>query len=245
MERLQAYNRKQRAVSPVIGVILMVAITVILAAVIGAFVLQIGDQGATAPRTSFETAQTTVFYQTPRGSANNTVVDVEHIGGDTITYDELELRVNGNSSVWGEEEDGWQYGGGRMKYTGDPSTTHFTASMCLKNTNCGYIPVEPAPDLRETLGTNEPTELTAGESMDIVYYQYINDELVDVTKTASGYGEADYYVDTPKGGVSLLREWGVAHSVNAPNINTSDRVTVVWESSSGKKTQTLFEYTVQ
>ncbi|MDX1747991.1 MAG: type IV pilin N-terminal domain-containing protein, partial [Halobacteriales archaeon] len=31
------------AVSPVIGVILMVAITVILAAVIGAFVLGIGD----------------------------------------------------------------------------------------------------------------------------------------------------------------------------------------------------------
>ncbi len=33
-----------RAVSPVIGVILMVAITVILAAVIGTFVLGLGDQ---------------------------------------------------------------------------------------------------------------------------------------------------------------------------------------------------------
>lgn len=36
-------NRNDRAVSPVIGVILMVAITVILAAVIGAFVLGLGD----------------------------------------------------------------------------------------------------------------------------------------------------------------------------------------------------------
>ncbi|WP_076143218.1 type IV pilin [Natrinema saccharevitans] len=35
----------QRAVSPVIGVILMVAITVILAAVIAAFVLDMGDPG--------------------------------------------------------------------------------------------------------------------------------------------------------------------------------------------------------
>ncbi|RDZ52722.1 type IV pilin [Haloferax sp. Atlit-4N] len=42
------------AVSPVIGVILMVAITVILAAVIGTFVLGLGDQvGDTAPQASF------------------------------------------------------------------------------------------------------------------------------------------------------------------------------------------------
>ncbi|ELZ73507.1 MULTISPECIES: type IV pilin [Haloferax] len=41
------------AVSPVIGVILMVAITVILAAVIGTFVLGLGEQTATAPQASF------------------------------------------------------------------------------------------------------------------------------------------------------------------------------------------------
>jgi flagellin-like protein len=35
------------AVSPVIGVILMVAITVIMAAVIGTFVLALGDAGET------------------------------------------------------------------------------------------------------------------------------------------------------------------------------------------------------
>ena len=42
------------AVSPVIGVILMVAITVILAAVIAAFVLGLGDTNDVAPNTSFE-----------------------------------------------------------------------------------------------------------------------------------------------------------------------------------------------
>ncbi len=42
---------EDRAVSPVIGVILMVAITVILAAVIGTFVLGLGDQvQSTTPR---------------------------------------------------------------------------------------------------------------------------------------------------------------------------------------------------
>ena len=41
------------AVSPVIGVILMVAITVILAAVIASFVLGLGDQNNPAPTVSF------------------------------------------------------------------------------------------------------------------------------------------------------------------------------------------------
>ncbi|TKX40991.1 type IV pilin [Halorubrum sp. SD690R] len=39
----KAFQDSERAVSPVIGVILMVAITVILAAVIGTFVLGLGD----------------------------------------------------------------------------------------------------------------------------------------------------------------------------------------------------------
>ncbi|QRV14716.1 type IV pilin [Haloterrigena salifodinae] len=42
-------NEEERAVSPVIGVILMVAITVILAAVIAAFVLDMGDSMGSGP----------------------------------------------------------------------------------------------------------------------------------------------------------------------------------------------------
>lgn len=46
-------GEQDRAVSPVIGVILMVAITVILAAVIGTFVLDLGDKvGQSAPQAS-------------------------------------------------------------------------------------------------------------------------------------------------------------------------------------------------
>ncbi|TKX64810.1 type IV pilin [Halorubrum sp. GN12_10-3_MGM] len=43
MKLSNQFNGQDRAVSPVIGVILMVAITVILAAVIGTFVLGLGD----------------------------------------------------------------------------------------------------------------------------------------------------------------------------------------------------------
>ncbi len=64
-----------RAVSPVIGVILMVAITVILAAVIGTFVLGLGDQvQSTTPQASFgfDTAD------------NKQYVNITHESGDTI-----------------------------------------------------------------------------------------------------------------------------------------------------------------
>ena len=47
---------EDRGVSPVIGVILLVAITVILAAVIGAFVLGLGNDFGNRPRTLSETS---------------------------------------------------------------------------------------------------------------------------------------------------------------------------------------------
>ncbi|MEF8872712.1 MAG: type IV pilin N-terminal domain-containing protein, partial [Haloarculaceae archaeon] len=54
MELKQLFNDDD-AVSPVIGVILMVAITVILAAVIATFVLGLGEQVSdTAPQASFD-----------------------------------------------------------------------------------------------------------------------------------------------------------------------------------------------
>jgi len=71
------------AVSPVIGVILMVAITVILAAVIATFVLGLGDQVSnTAPQASFSTDY----------DGNNNYVTVTHDGGDSIKASNLYFR---------------------------------------------------------------------------------------------------------------------------------------------------------
>ena len=67
------------AVSPVIGVILMVAITVILAAVIASFVLGLGDQNNPAPTTSFD-------FNT---DISNESVTVSHEDGDEISSDNL------------------------------------------------------------------------------------------------------------------------------------------------------------
>ena len=71
-----------RAVSPVIGVILMVAITVILAAVIGSFVLGLGNSvQQTAPNANFQFDYTEVNNN---NNSTNYDVTATHTGGDTI-----------------------------------------------------------------------------------------------------------------------------------------------------------------
>jgi flagellin-like protein len=80
---------EERAVSPVIGVILMVAITVILAAVIGAFVLGIGGSQEAAPQASlsfdFEQGSTSGWD----GADTDEQVVVKHDGGENINTDQL------------------------------------------------------------------------------------------------------------------------------------------------------------
>jgi flagellin-like protein len=78
------------AVSPVIGVILMVAITVILAAVIGTFVLGLGDQVSnTSPTASFS-----FDYSNSSGNPGDTL-EVTHDGGDRIDASLVNASVTG------------------------------------------------------------------------------------------------------------------------------------------------------
>jgi len=89
-----------RAVSPVIGVILMVAITVILAAVIGTFVLGLGDQvQSTTPQASFgfDSGQQTI-EDTDGHSTTVTAVTVTHETGDAIAESDISVSVNGNQA---------------------------------------------------------------------------------------------------------------------------------------------------
>jgi len=79
------------AVSPVIGVILMVAITVILAAVIASFVLGLGDQAQQAtPQASFS-----FDYDETQPSDGEGLVTVTHDGGDPLEPNELYIRGDG------------------------------------------------------------------------------------------------------------------------------------------------------
>jgi len=82
------------AVSPVIGVILMVAITVILAAVIGAFVLGFGGGGPSAPSVQWDTTTETEDYD---GTTKDWAI-FEHGGGDTVD-DATTLEAAGDNNA--------------------------------------------------------------------------------------------------------------------------------------------------
>jgi len=97
------------AVSPVIGVILMVAITVILAAVIGAFVLQLNQSQDTAPQASLDTEQSRDLLNLTSDSVGGTScctdarvdglnivangVIFTHSGGEQLQQQTIEIRV--------------------------------------------------------------------------------------------------------------------------------------------------------
>ena len=95
--QLKAFIEDREAVSPVIGVILMVAITVILAAVIGTFVLGLGDQvGETAPNAN---------WQTEFDNETN-MVTFTHNGGDQVDPDELTVSPEDDIEAGGAGADG-------------------------------------------------------------------------------------------------------------------------------------------
>ncbi|WP_336135552.1 type IV pilin N-terminal domain-containing protein [Natronomonas amylolytica] len=78
------------AVSPVIGVILMVAITVILAAVIGTFVLGLGDQvQETAPNAQ-------ISFDYTEGTSDT--LQITHDGGDPLPGAQTYVVISGSSA---------------------------------------------------------------------------------------------------------------------------------------------------
>ena len=93
-------RKDERAVSPVIGVILMIAITVVIAAVVASFAYGIIGGVAKAPNSAL------VIEDAREGNTNLTVI---HHGGDTITgafdatgnnWTNLIVKHNGEDIVW-------------------------------------------------------------------------------------------------------------------------------------------------
>jgi flagellin-like protein len=89
-----------RGVSPVIGVILMVAITVILAAVIGTFVLDIGGSlSSSAPSATWETEQPPRSVESTAiagvSSDRGQAVNLTYTGGEEVKHENLRVTING------------------------------------------------------------------------------------------------------------------------------------------------------
>lgn len=87
------------AVSPVIGVILMVAITVILAAAIGSSVFGQGPEKS-APQANIEITAVSAYTN----ASSPATVKLEHLGGDSINFANNEttkvtVSVDGEDSI--------------------------------------------------------------------------------------------------------------------------------------------------
>jgi len=90
----------EKGVSPVIGVILMVAVTVIIAAVIGATVFRTSNEiSDTAPQAQIEISQQNNYKYTdsfspPATDTYSRAVIITHGGGDDIDPDEISVTID-------------------------------------------------------------------------------------------------------------------------------------------------------
>ena len=136
------------AVSPVIGVILMVAITVILAAVIASFVLGLGDQAAdSSPSASFN-----FDYD----QANDDL-QVSHNGGDTIEAQNIEIRGDSGSGPSSPTSvpQSWDSISGSAGPTSDVSSGDSISLTVGSDYDISVVYVNPSGDSTSTLASDE------------------------------------------------------------------------------------------
>jgi len=111
--------REEGAVSPVIGVILMVAITVILAAVIASFVLGLGPGDAT-PTANFDF------------EVDGTTITITHANGDKLDTAPVAVQVSpndGSIGSWNVGADGRIGAGDTIQITGLNPNTEYTVRV--------------------------------------------------------------------------------------------------------------------
>jgi len=106
----------EKGVSPVIGVILMVAITVILAAVIASFVFSISPATTKAPNVGL------------RALGGDDKIIIEHIGGEPLNCNDVTVYVDDSpitdQLICGSEETDWLTVGERVEISGQSAEVH-------------------------------------------------------------------------------------------------------------------------
>jgi flagellin-like protein len=169
-----------RGVSPVIGVILMVAITVILAAVIAAFVLGLGDTNSTAPSVTFDTEYETGSSvsdtsnvqnsELNTGESDNGVLTITMQGGESFDAE----RVTFTGSGLGDT-DPIGSGSSAIDFSGTPSRVPETTDNTSWADIAGSGTVTAGDSVTigevETSGSSEPAVATMADDfeLDIIF----------------------------------------------------------------------------
>jgi FlaG/FlaF family flagellin (archaellin) len=229
-----------RAVSTTIGVAIAISL-LILAAAIGVFVLGIGDQQDPGPSTTLEASESTtnVTHREDGKRMGVTRVHVTVAGGEPLPIRQTRIRHAGNTSVIGRVNGENTYGNGAFLDDG--------------------LLLQMTPDLCETAGTNQQATWDAGQSYEVLWSGGAERDFTvgsrgplppHAAAVRSGACESaiqPYFGDLSKGSgadtLALVYASG-GHAVSKA-VMEGDSVGVIWQASSGGKTQQIFNYTVQ
>ncbi len=152
MSKIKALFNDNSGVSPVIGVILMVAITVILAAVIGTFVLGLGDSLEQTPQAQLNVEDAGPPSPLESGDTPADLMSVNHRGGDTILDDDIEIRISGPGDSFETIWDG-------------STASSYTYNDGASGTATAELASDPPGDL--SVGGGFTVEFTSASSADI------------------------------------------------------------------------------
>ena len=145
-------DRQTEAVSPVIGVILMVAITVILAAVIGTFVLGLGENVSSASSAGV------TLDEEPGVSVTFTIVDAGNLDGAVIVGPDGQRSAKATDTVQSGVKVIIQEGG----FDNDSLINVSSETKNLINSRTGY-PTGSIPDY--LVGPDEECIIRHGENV--------------------------------------------------------------------------------
>ena len=233
---------KDRGVSPVIAVILMVAVTVIIASVIGTSVLDMTNTLDESPPTAqfdFEYEER-YTYTDEVGSITMTAVKVTHAGGDTIPTENIDLTINGHRAF---------AIGPKNSMDGDDigyPSTNFTP--VFRPYDAAAYDEISAGDER-VVYVHETGRPDANPHVDTQFRYMSTDYNKNHFNMVGTYHSTDDRLWNRKGDAYHNEYWGdeeVRHNVKMPDIGIEkgDTLRIVWESDSGSST-VLAEYEVR
>ncbi|NOR47182.1 MAG: type IV pilin [Methanosarcinaceae archaeon] len=134
MSKANNFLKEEDAVSPVIGVILMVAITVILAAVIAAFVFGMGPP---------EQAPQSAIRASAASDGNFSIVQIEHQGGDAVIMSPTNTKITITDSNFDGSVDvrptDTRFEAGDVWYIGNNHATTTTLTLGDTKTNASAL----------------------------------------------------------------------------------------------------------
>lgn len=216
---------EERAVSPVLGVAILIGITVVLGAIVGVFVFGVVDTGTNAPDATITLTQDDRNFSTNETRGSNGIdrrtddvlatVELDHDGGDRVDNERLTVQVTGNRTT-GIENNRSVYD---VEYNGDGAHDDWNTTV----PDGGWY--------------------TIGEEYRVVFYGV--DESQIEGKRIVSYNNSTHYIKLdPMGHKGADPTFDDGNETLARKLESGDEIEVIWRtpgSREGKRLVPVFE----